>query len=78
MTEPASQLLQAFERILEDVNGLSAVLRQVLEAQQRGERLSDELIADYLVQLKRVEADHRRMSEMVRVLWGMLGKEQAH
>jgi hypothetical protein len=33
------------------------VLRQVLEAQQRGERLSDAAIAEYLKQLTQAEAD---------------------
>jgi hypothetical protein len=33
------------------------------------------MIADYLVQLKRVDADHARMSQMVVKLWGMLGTD---
>lgn len=76
--EPLADLLQGFEHVLEEVNRLSSVLRQVLEAQQRGERLSDEMIADYQAQLKCVEADHVRMSEMVGRLWAVLGEERSH
>jgi hypothetical protein len=39
MNEPLAELLQSLEHVTEEVRRLALVLRQVLEAQQRGERL---------------------------------------
>jgi hypothetical protein len=57
---------------------MALVLRQVLEAQQRGERLSETAIAEYLQQLTALEADSQRMDETILAFWAMLGKEQSH
>ena len=78
MSDPTAELLQGLEHVNEEVRRLAQVLRQVLEAQQRGKPLSAATVANYLEQLTRVEADSQRIDEMVLAFWAMLGKEQAH
>ncbi|MGH9721575.1 MAG: hypothetical protein ACRD8O_15300 [Bryobacteraceae bacterium] len=51
---------------------MSDVLRKTLDAMDRGQRLSDDTIADYRAQLKTLEEDRRRMEELLRLLWSTL------
>lgn len=78
MNEPLADLLQGLEHVLEQVRRMALVLREILEAQQRGELLSDAKLAAYLEQLAAVEADQERRSETIRAFWAMLGHEQSH
>ena len=57
---------------------LSIVLRQVLQVQRRGERLSDSAIAGCLEQFTHVDADQARMEERLRQFWTPLDKERSH
>jgi hypothetical protein len=42
-----------------------------LDLTERGERLSDEAIADYRAQLANVERDRVRLEELIKGLWGL-------
>lgn len=75
MSQPDAELLQSLEYLIEQVRRLSQVARLLIEAMQRGERLSDSALADYVAQLRNVDADTKRMEEMVRVLWQLRGAE---
>lgn len=57
---------------------MARVLRSVLEMQQRGECLPDGIVADYLSQLSRVDADRERMEELIAIFWTIVGREQAN
>jgi hypothetical protein len=46
--------------------------------QQRGECLPDGIVADYLSQLSRVDADRERMEELIAIFWTIVGREQAN
>jgi hypothetical protein len=78
MNEPIADSLQGLEHTLEQVRRMALLFRQVIEAQQRGERLSDATLARYLEQLAAVEADQARMAETVRAFWAVLGQERSH
>ena len=78
MSDQTAELLQGLEHVVEEVAPLAAILRHVLEAQQRGERLSEAAIVDYLRQLTPVGPDQERMEETIKAFWSILGKEQSH
>jgi len=78
MHEPTPDLLQGLELALEQVRRMAVMLRQVLEGQQRGERLSDTALAQYLEQLAAAEADQARMEETIRAFWAILRQERSH
>ena len=65
LNEPIVELLQGLEHVNEEVRRLALVLRQVLEAQQRGERLSDATIQAHFDQLTRAQTDQDRMARTI-------------
>ena len=78
MNEPIPDLLQGLELALEQVRRMALRRRQVFEAQQRGERLYDAALAEYLAQLAAAEAEQARMADTIRAFWAVLGQERSH
>jgi hypothetical protein len=75
---PIADLLQALEGILETNERLCTALRQCLDAQQQGRRLSSAVLEDYSSQLESVTADQKRIRELVATWWTIIGADQAH
>ena len=78
MNEPIPELLQGLELALEQVRRMALGRRQVFEAQQRGERLYDAALAEYLAQLATAQAEQARMADTIRAFWAVLGQERSH
>ena len=74
MSGPGADLLEGFEYTREQTRLLSQVPRQMIVAQQRGEHPSTAVLAEYDAQLERVDADVKRMVDLVARMWAIVGK----
>ena len=50
----------------------------MIAAHERGEHLSTAMLAEYAAQLESVDADVKRMEELVAAMWTMVGGRESH
>jgi hypothetical protein len=69
-------MLQALEHMLDEVDRLSVVAGQLVNAQRSGKPLADSVLTRYEAELKQLEQQRARMRDIVVRFWTLVESAQ--
>ncbi len=69
-----TELLEAFEQLLEHAKRASLVITQLITAMKKGERLSEGALLDYEQQIANASRSHAELDAMIARFWSQIGQ----